>query len=313
MKAIVFSILFLLVPKLAVSQISPNDKLILLDSTETEIHNNNYKYYRVIKDYKSKKDIYTVNEYYKSGAVRMKGTTSSGEKLIKEGLFIYYYENGNRKTVCMFNKNDVVGKRYNFYQNGNKKEEGEHIWDTKNKTSHYIVQQHWDSIGTQKVFDGNGELENIGKKTFSKGKIKNGYRDGVWTGYDKQIGYTFTETYENTKLVSGVSIDADGISHNYFGAEVRPGYGKGINDFYNYIAKNFRTPNLPNGFTGKVVVKFVVDKDGSIIEPVILESLGQAIDEEAIRVITQSKKWTPGSIRGIKVRCTYSLPIAINY
>ncbi len=306
MKSVFFSLLFLFVPKLCISQISENDKLIYLDSTETEIYNDNYKYYRIIKDAKLKKGIYIVQDYYKSGALRMKGNTSNVEKLIKEGQFVYYYENGNKKTICSFNKNEVSGKRFNFHKNGNKKEEGEHIWDKKNKTSRYIVQQHWDSIGTQKVIDGNGELENIGKKTFSTGKIKNGFRDGVWTGYDKEIDYTFTETYENTKLVSGVSIDKNNVSHNYTVIEMPPQ----AKNFYSYIAKNYRTPNQ-QGLKGKVYITFVVDKDGKIVEPKILRDIGYGTGQEAIRVIMAYDGFIPGEQRGIKVRCSFSLPISI--
>jgi antitoxin component YwqK of YwqJK toxin-antitoxin module len=307
MKSILLVILFLFIPKLAVSQLSVNDKLIYLDSTETEIYNDNYKYYRIIKDSKLKQKNYILHDYYKSGAVRMKGTTSNGEKLIKEGMFVYYYENGNKKTICSFDKNDVVGKRFNFYENGNKKEEGEHIWDKKNKIYRYIVQQHWDSIGTQKVFDGNGELENTGQKTFSTGKIKNGFRDGVWTGYDKDIGYTFTETYENQKLVSGVSIDKDKVSHNYTVIEVPPR----AKNFYNYIANNYKTPNIPSGIKGTIYVTFMIETDGEIANIKILKDLGYETGVEAIRVLKSYGNWMPGEQRGIKVRYTYSLPIAI--
>lgn len=62
----------------------------------------------------------------------------------------------------------------------------------------------------------------MGEKTFGSGKVKNGYKDGVWEGYDKKIGYTFNENYENQKLVSGTSIDSDKVSHHYKEVEIRP-------------------------------------------------------------------------------------------
>lgn len=313
MKSILLAILFLFIPKLAIAQLSDNDKLIYLDSTQTEVYNENYKYYRVIKDSKLKKEIYTVYDYYKSGAVKTKGTSSSGEKLIKEGQFVSYYENGNKKSITNYTKENPNGIAFKWHDNGNKKENGEYILEDKNtkSKSRYKVNQFWDNNGEQKVTDGNGDYEEVGENTFSSGKIKDGYKDGIWKGHDKKFNYTFTETYENQKLVSGVSLDKENISHNYSESEIKPEYNKGINNFYSYIAKNFKMPNLPKGFEGKVIVSFVVDKDGTIIEPKILKSFGYGVDEEAIRVVLNSKKWTPATIRGIKVRCSYALPISI--
>ena len=104
MKSILFSILFLLVPKLVISQITENDKIIYLDSIWKKSNNENHQYYRVIKDSKLKKESYIVNDYYKSNVLYMKGTSSSDDKLVKEGEFIFYYENGNKKSVSNFTK-----------------------------------------------------------------------------------------------------------------------------------------------------------------------------------------------------------------
>ena len=51
MKSVLFALLFFLVPKLCISQFSENDKKIYLDSTWNEATQDNYKYYRIIKDY----------------------------------------------------------------------------------------------------------------------------------------------------------------------------------------------------------------------------------------------------------------------
>jgi periplasmic protein TonB len=61
---------------------------------------------------------------------------------------------------------------------------------------------------------------------------------------------------------------------------------------------------------GRVVVKFVVDKDGSITNPVIVRGIGGGCDEEAIRLINAMPKWTPGYHNGKAVRVYYTLPIS---
>lgn len=70
-------------------------------------------------------------------------------------------------------------------------------------------------------------------------------------------------------------------------------------------------PNNPKNISGKVIIKFIIDKEGKIVEPKIIKSLGYGVDEEAIRVLTTYPDWIPGVQRGRKVRCTFSLPIKI--
>ena len=126
---------------------------------------------------------------------------------------------------------------------------------------------------------------------------------------DKKIGYTFSENHKNQKLISGVSVDSNKVPRNYKVVELRPEPKKGMMDFYN-VSKNFRTPEI-KGLNGKIVIGFTVDKNGEIIEPKILKSIGYGTDEEAIKVVTTYKNFAPGEVRGIKVRCTFSLPITI--
>lgn len=67
----------------------------------------------------------------------------------------------------------------------------------------------------QKVIDGNGDDEKVVDKYFGAEKSRNGFKDGLCEGCDKKIGYTFSENYENQKLVSGISIDNAKATHNY--------------------------------------------------------------------------------------------------
>lgn len=80
MKSFLFSLLFFVIPKIVFSQVSQNNELILspddsfiyLDSTSTETKSKDYMYVRVVKDAKLKKKNYIVEEYYRSGSLRMR-------------------------------------------------------------------------------------------------------------------------------------------------------------------------------------------------------------------------------------------------
>lgn len=313
MKSILLSILFLFLPKLAISQISENDRIIYLDSTEAEIHNDNYKYYRIIKDAKLKKETYIVQDYYKSGVLKMKGMSSNGDYLRKEGQFVFYYENGNKKSTANYIKNFTNGKEFKWYENGNKKEDGEYILtDEKRKEYEYKVNQFWNSDGVQKVIDGNGDYEEINKHFYGSGKVKDGFKDGIWQGWTRSSDNKYTEKYENGKLVSGTIIDKNNIETKYNVLIKKPEPKNGISDFLNYVSRNYRIPtNAPKGITGKVYATFIVDIDGKIVDIKILRDIGYGTGEEAIRVLSSYNKFIAAEDRGQKVRCSYSIPIAI--
>ena len=81
--------------------------------------------------------------------------------------------------------------------------------------------------------------------------------------------------------------------------------------FVNYLGKNIKYPTISqeNGVQGKVIVQFVVNKDGSIVDPVVVRSVDPYLDKEALRVIKTMPKWKPGKQRGKAVRVKYTVPV----
>jgi len=91
-----------------------------------------------------------------------------------------------------------------------------------------------------------------------------------------------------------------------------PAFPGGIDNFYKYVAKNFRTPEMDNEKAIRVFVSFVIEKDGSMTDIRVPRSPGYGLDKEAIRVLKSLKiKWSPGMIGGKPVRTSYNLPINI--
>src|SRR6476660_6114658 len=86
--------------------------------------------------------------------------------------------------------------------------------------------------------------------------------------------------------------------YNTAGIEGKPEFPGGIQKFYSFIGQNYRTPEHPEMESGKVLVKFVVEKDGSLTDFKILHDIGYGSGEEAIRVLQKSPKWTPGRQNG---------------
>lgn len=310
MKTHLFSILFLFVPIIIFSQNSV-DKTIYFDSIWKETTVENYVYYRVIKDYYSDNETFKIYDYYKNGAIQMTGTSKTRDELSMEGQFVYYYENGNKKQNSNYKKSRLDGKEFQWYENGAKRLEGEYVADNKTYTYELKINQFWDDKNVPKVIDGFGAYEEVIESFHAKGNILNGFKDGVWEGSDKKLKYTFTETYSNSKLISGTSIDSAKVVHNYTVAKLNPTPKKGYKDFYRFVGKNYNINKMAKGTDGKIYVFFVVDKQGEIIEPRIIKSISYNADVEAMRVLKSYGNWNPGEIRGIKVKCSFTLPITI--
>ena len=65
----------------------------------------------------------------------------------------------------------------------------------------------------------------------------------------------------------------------------------------------------PNGVQGKVSVKFVIEKDGSIADPVVVRGVDPYLDKEAVRVVQSMPKWIPGKQNGKAVRVKFTVPV----
>jgi len=94
--------------------------------------------------------------------------------------------------------------------------------------------------------------------------------------------------------------------------EKEPGFVGGIEKFYKYLQNNIHYPAVAkeNNVQGKVFVTFVVEKDGSLTDIKVVRGIGSGCDEEAMRVLKNSPRWTPGIQNGRPVRVQYTMPIS---
>lgn len=96
----------------------------------------------------------------------------------------------------------------------------------------------------------------------------------------------------------------------YNAVEVKPDFPGGMAKFYSFVQKNFKVPEEEE-INGKIIVQFVVEKDGSLTDIKVLRDLGFGTKNEAIRLLKSCPKWKPGIQNGRPVRVLYSLPISI--
>lgn len=94
--------------------------------------------------------------------------------------------------------------------------------------------------------------------------------------------------------------------------EQMPSFPGGISGLRTYLNQNIRYPAeaQENCVQGRVVVSFVVGKDGHISDVTVLRSVDPSLDKEAIRVIRNMPRWTPGKQGGEPVRVRYNVPVS---
>lgn len=93
--------------------------------------------------------------------------------------------------------------------------------------------------------------------------------------------------------------------------EVMPQYPGGQIAMLKYIMENIKYPEqaMKEGIQGRVTVRFIVEKDGSIsdVKPVL--SVHPLLNKEAVRVVKSMPKWSPGKHNGKPVRVRFNLPV----
>ena len=96
--------------------------------------------------------------------------------------------------------------------------------------------------------------------------------------------------------------------------EEMPQFPGGVQALADYLYQNIKYPKeaYEKGKQGRVIITFIVDKDGTICEPEVMRSVDPLLDAEALRVVLAMPKWTPGKQNGEVVRVKYTIPISFN-
>lgn len=94
--------------------------------------------------------------------------------------------------------------------------------------------------------------------------------------------------------------------------EQMPEFPGGIKELMDYLGTNVKYPEnaMKKNVQGRVVVQFVVEKDGSLSEASVIRSIDPDLDAEALRVVQTMPKWKPGMQKGQAVRVKYTLPVS---
>ncbi len=122
----------------------------------------------------------------------------------------------------------------------------------------------------------------------------------------------FADDLEITTQVVEVEEEEIEDDQPFIKVETMPSFqGGDLNKFRNWVQERVRYPQIAqeNGVSGKVVLSFVVEKDGTLTNIEVLQSPDRSLADEAVRVLKTSPKWEPGQQRNQPVRVKYTLPV----
>ena len=94
--------------------------------------------------------------------------------------------------------------------------------------------------------------------------------------------------------------------------EAKPRFQDGdVGQFSYWVNQNLKYPQeaVKDSLQGRVTLQFTIEKDGSVTDVRVLRGCAPILDEEAVRVVSQSPKWTPGYVKGEPVRVVFNFPV----
>lgn len=244
--------------------------------------------YGVVTDIDENSKVYTMRRYDKSdNALETEGRFSkiSYEEIRRTGRHNYYRD----------------GKRYktSVYSSAGKLLE-EFKVDTMGKVTQRIV--------FEQVSDNTpGAVQRWKEKKYfyPSGKLR---AEKVREGDETHVRM-YNE--EGVEVESTIDEEEPGEKEDFV-PEQMPCYPGGSSGLFQYLSENVRYPVRAQemGLSGRVEVSFVVDKDGTVVDAIVVRPVHKLLNDEALRVIRKMRKWQPGTMNGKPVRVRYTVPVA---
>jgi TonB family protein len=136
--------------------------------------------------------------------------------------------------------------------------------------------------------------------------------------YSVPINFALAPDADTVKTIAPVRFSIasaqSGSDPVFTSVEQVPEFPGGIEAFGKFLATNVKYPKAArdNNVQGRVIITFVVEKDGALSNMKVVRGIGSGCDEEAVRVLSTSPAWKPGIQNGKPVKVQYSVPISFS-
>ncbi|MBR4729859.1 MAG: energy transducer TonB [Prevotella sp.] len=262
-----------------------NDAKIII---EFAVDNKGLRKWEIVYDKNNKPEFINEFTWYSNGII--------------ESVKSYYYRTKKIYLSCNFFSDGTLRSAYQ-YGPGNS---GENIL-RKSKESHPTY-----GGFTCKLYDLNGQYERSIRWSIGEALL-GGSRQYTLSKFDfDKLKPIVQESDDLVPKTKEKIIEEEGQDNkDYDNVEQMPEYPGGQAALLKYLAKNIKYPVVAegNGIQGRVIVTFVVERDGSITDVKVVKSVDPSLDEEALRVVKAMPKWKPGMINGKPVRVKETVPV----
>ena len=127
--------------------------------------------------------------------------------------------------------------------------------------------------------------------------------------FDVHANFDGYEYFLEDSLICSTKYDTISKRNIFLIVSEIPFFGDSIHDFHEYVKNNLKHPNIQSDVVGKVYVQFIIEIDGSLTNFKIMRGIYPDFDKEAIDVLKNMPKWTPGKCNGEKVPVYFTVPI----
>jgi len=215
-----------------------------------------------------------------------------------------YYSGKDRVEKAKADRYVVVAKKTN------------HEFVVKRYTINGVLQEigHYAKYGPSKkeqVKEGNTTTYYTNGAVYSSVEFKKGKREGKLVSYYPNGKIKREEIFQSNKWISGKLFAEDGKELPYTPFEMLPQFPGGVEELSKIIVHHLE---YPKGCTaeGRVILGFVIDKDGTMINPKVVQSANPILSDAALKLfkaIASIYKWQPGMQDGRPVQVFYTIPI----
>jgi TonB family protein len=255
--------------------------------TDTMYFNNSWeqstreeaRYYRIINMDPSVDFMFHVWDYYLSGQVQMTGTYRSIRPDDREGIFTWYFPNGNKQQECTYRNNQLHGLYQEWFENG------------QSKTRQNFFENVLDGPVKEWRKDGTLQLE----AHYNKGE-----KHGFFISYYANGQMARKELYDYGQFIEGQCFTIDGQPSDFFPYVTLPSFVGGPPELQKFIKNELKYPKRAEkeGREATILILFTVDEKGRIQNPRVIHGDTDDFNEEAIRIVNSFPDWIPGKIDG---------------
>lgn len=253
------------------------------------------------------------------------GYTNKNEKLesgttkndVFDGLYKYFYSNGNINFEGEYKNGKPIGVWYEFYSNGNKKTHYKIIGESENDYLKSIISA-WDSLGSPLVIEGKGRITEMSNGLQIEQNFVNGLLVGDMKFYDSSKKLVYTDTYKEGKFIKGYNHI---LKTEYDNIYSYPTYKGGQKNFEKYINNFLKDASNEKDLIGRkknmlpnfkeFEIGLTISKNGELLSANLLNAKYNIVSALLLDAIKQTtNNWNPAILRGEKIEqffiCTYS-------